>query len=422
MRSSRQLISELAAFICAITTTLAPVMNTLPANAASPTEPIKIGVEFPLTGASANAGQHLVNGMNLYWDQIGHKIAGHPIDFKVENDETNPAMAKEKVVKLATVDKCPVLGGTFMSNALYAIAPTLEKLQMPYVVVSAGADDLTQRKRNKWLVRTCYTSSQVSHPLGEYAYKVLKLHKVVCIASDYAYGYEVVGGFQQCFEKAGGQVIQKLWAPIGFKDFTTMLKSVRKDADAIFLCNVGQSAEIIPKQIKQLGINKPLIGCTASFDESFYPRMGDGLLGAVSSSLYSTSLNTPANKKFVKAYHDKYGEEPSYFSEHGYTAAMWIAKAVASLNGKVDNKDALLAALKKVDLKDAPRGPVKLDEYGTSVDNVYISKVERKDGKLQNTVIYTYPNVSQFWTFNPTEYLKQPVYTKEWPPCTHCQP
>jgi branched-chain amino acid transport system substrate-binding protein len=422
MYCPRQVVSFTTALFWALSIIATPLVMPGPSHAASSSEPIKIGVEFPLSGASASAGQHLVNGMNLYWDQIHHKMAGRPIDFRVENDETSPVVAREKVRKLGEDDNCQILGGTFMSNALYAIAPVVEKLQMPYVVVSAGADDLSQRKPSKWLVRTCYTSSQVSHPLGEYAYKTLGLRKVVCIASDYAYGYEVVGGFQQCFEQAGGQVVQKLWAPLGFKDFTPLIKSIRNDADAIFLCAVGQSAEIIPKQLKELGIKKPIIGTTASFDESFYPRMGDELVGAISSSLYSTALNTPANKKFVKEYHAKHGEDPSYFSEHGYTAAMWIDRAVESLKGNIDNKEQFLNALKEVELKNAPRGPVKLDEYGTSIDNVYIRKVERKNGKLQNTVIFTYPAVSQFWKFNPTEYLKQPIYTKDWPPCKYCQP
>jgi branched-chain amino acid transport system substrate-binding protein len=269
-------------------------------------------------------------------------------------------------------------------------------------------------------VRTCYTSSQVSHPLGEYAAKKLGYKRVVTIASDYAYGWEVTGGFQQCFEESGGKVIQKIWAPLGFKDFTATFKDLKKDCDAIFLCNVGQSAEIIPKQLREMGYKGPLIGTTASFDESFYPRMGDEIVGAISSSLYSTAIDTPENKNFVKAYKAKFNEDPSYFSEHGYVTAMWIDKALQSIKGDVSDHNKILAALKKVELK-APRGPVKLDAYGTSIDNVYIRKVERKNGKLQNTVVYTYPNVSQFWKYDPETYMKQPSYSKDYPPCKYCQ-
>jgi hypothetical protein len=76
---------------------------------------------------------------------------------------------------------------------------------------------------------------------------------------------------------------------------------------------------------------------------------------------------------------------------------------------------------RKVEIADAPRGPVKLDAQGNPIQNVYIRKVERnKDGELQNTVIVTIPAVSQFWKYGPEEFLKQPVYSRDFPPCRAC--
>ena len=66
-----------------------------------------------------------------------------------------------------------------------------------------------------------------------------------------------------------------------------------------------------------------------------------------------------------------------------------------------------------VRVTDLPRGPVQLDDYGSPIENVYIRKVERVNGALQNTVIDTVPAVSQFWTFDPAEYLKQPLYARK---------
>jgi len=91
-------------------------------------------------------------------------------------------------------------------------------------------------------------------------------------------------------------------------------------------------------------------------------------------------------------------------------------EAIKAVNGDVENRGKLMEALKKVEPKDVPRGPMKLDNYGNPIQNVYIRKVEKVGGQLQNTVIHTYPNVSQFWKFNPEEFLKQPVYSREYPP------
>jgi branched-chain amino acid transport system substrate-binding protein len=97
-----------------------------------------------------------------------------------------------------------------------------------------------------------------------------------------------------------------------------------------------------------------------------------------------------------------------------------IAEAVKAIGGKVEDRAALMAALRQVKITDAPRGPVAMDPYGNPTQNIYIRKVERVDGTLQNTVIHTYPNVSQFWKYDPQKFLEQPVYSREFPPCRHC--
>jgi branched-chain amino acid transport system substrate-binding protein len=79
-----------------------------------------------------------------------------------------------------------------------------------------------------------------------------------------------------------------------------------------------------------------------------------------------------------------------------------------------------MAALRKVEITDAPRGPVKMDTYGNPTQNIYIRKVERVGGKRRNSIIHTYSEVGQFWKYNPEEFLKQPVYSREFPSCKHC--
>ena len=79
-----------------------------------------------------------------------------------------------------------------------------------------------------------------------------------------------------------------------------------------------------------------------------------------------------------------------------------------------------LAALRRVSITDAPRGPVSFDDYGHPIENIYVRRVERVDGRLQNTVIHTFTGVSQFGPYRPEEFLKNPVYSRDWPPCKAC--
>ena len=98
-----------------------------------------------------------------------------------------------------------------------------------------------------------------------------------------------------------------------------------------------------------------------------------------------------------------------------------LEHAVKSINGKVEDKDALMKALKDAKVPDTIRGPLSFDEFGNVVGNSYIRKVEKKDGKYVNTVVKTYPNVSQFWTYGKDDFLKNPVYSRDWPPAKNLE-
>src|SRR2546426_11393751 len=148
--------------------------------------------------------------------------------------------------------------------------------------------------------------------------------------------------------------------------------------------------------------------------------MGDEALGVITSLIYSAALDTPANKKFSASYGKRHKRTTSIYSAEGYTAGRFYYEALKAVNGDAEDKEKFLAALRKVEITDDARGPLKMDELGNPIQNVYIRKVERVGGQLQNSVIYTYPNVSQFWKYNPEEFLKQPVYSREFPPCKHC--
>ena len=148
--------------------------------------------------------------------------------------------------------------------------------------------------------------------------------------------------------------------------------------------------------------------------------MGDEATGAITALHYSQALDTPQNKAFAAAFEKKAGKISSYYSEATYTNARWIVEAIKLAGGKVEDRDAMLAALRKVSLKESARGPLSVDQWGNPVQTIYIRKVERAGGRLQNTVIATYPAVGQFWKYTPEEYLKQPLYSRDYPPCKHC--
>ena len=380
--------------------------------------PIKIGYISPLSGGMAANGKDMLSGIQLYLEEIGYQAAGRKIDFIVEDDEAVPATGLTKTRKLVEKDGVHLMTGGLMASTAYALAPYIDSKEIPMTYPIMSADDITQRKIPKWIIRTGWSSSQPHQPFGEYAYTVLKFKKIYVIAYDFAFGWECVGGFHKVFEDAGGRILQKIWVPLTAQDMSPYIAQISNDADAVFAVFSGRQAMQFVKQYQEFGLKGkiPLIGGGTLTDEHALPSMGDEAIGIITPLHYSEALDNPANKKFVKGFRQKAKKAASYYSEGTYTGARWIVEAIKAINGDVENRGKLLEALKKVEPQDVPRGPMKLDSYGNPIQNIYIRKVEKVGGELQNTVIHTYPNISQFWKYKPEEFLKQPVYSREYPP------
>jgi branched-chain amino acid transport system substrate-binding protein len=409
-------------FAAALSVLVASVLVVVAVTPAQQT-PIKIGFTTDLTGTAAQAAKDMVNGFTMYLDEVGGQMAGRKVELIVEDTQGRPDVALTKLRKLVEHDRVHLVAGVLFGHLGYAMAPKVEEYKIPALFTVTAADDLTQRLKYRWIIRTGWASSQPSHPFGEYAAKTLGYRKVAVIASDYAFGWEVVGGFQRTFEENGGQVVQKLWAPLGAMDLAPFIAKLRRDADAVLTMIAGASTIQFMKQYEEAGLTGkiPLIAGGPAVDEALLPSMGDEAIGVISPLIYSGALDTPANRRFAREYRAKFGKVPSYFAETNYTSGRWINEAIRSLAGNVEDREKMLAALRKVEIPDAPRGPVKLDGYGNPIQNVYFRKVERnREGELQNTVIVTIPAVSQFWKYNPEEFLKQPVYSRDVPPCRYC--
>jgi branched-chain amino acid transport system substrate-binding protein len=395
--------------------------------ASAKAEELRIGFLAPTTGIFAQIGKDMVNGFQLYLDEHGGKLGGADVKFIVEDTVGKPDTAVTKAKKLILQDKVQMFLGGLLASTGYALAPVSTAEKTVYIPTIPAADDLTQRQRDKYpyVVRTGWTSSQPSHPFGQWAcdqgYKT-----AVTIGADYAFGYEVIGGFQAAFEKCGGKVVQKIWPPIGTKDFGPYIPTIKRDADIIFTLMVGPMSLQFPKQLVAAGIKKPVLGGGTSYDEFVLPFMGDEVIGHVSALQYSAALETPKNEAFVKKYRAKYGKVPSYYSESNYTTAQMIDEVIKKNNGKYPGAEEFVKQLSALKI-DAVRGPVTLDEFRNPVHNIYIKKIEKKKmfgydkEELWNTVIKTYENVDQFGQFDKDEFLKHPVYSRDYPPCKYCE-
>jgi branched-chain amino acid transport system substrate-binding protein len=380
-------------------------------------DPIRIGFLTVRTGPLAGPGKQLENGFDLFLKERNNEIAGRKVELIVLDSAGSPATAKMKAQELVERYRANIIVGPLASNEALTVQDYIREAQIPLVSSSALEEDMTQRKATLWAVRATSTAAQISHVLGDYAAKTLAFGRIATIATDFAFGHATVAGFQRVFEEDGGRLVKKIWVPVNAVDFGTYIAQLQ-GVDAVYASFSGASAQNFIRQYNEYGKKGqiPLLSSQATVDESLIQDMGDDAAGVISSSIYNSTIDTPENRKFVDAYVANYGVEPGFYSAGSYIAGMFIEAALAKTAGKIEDKTAFMKALREVKLDRSPRGPLRLDDLGNPVCDIFIRRTERKDGRMQNTIIKTYPQVSQFWTYDQKQFLQDPVYSRDFPP------
>jgi len=395
-------------------TAAAALVANLPLPAIAQAKPIKIGLLTVKTGPLAQGGIQMEQGTRLFLKNSGDKLAGRATELIVADTGGNPAGAKTKAQELIERDNVDMIFGPLAAFELLAISDYVASKKVP-ILSLAAAEDMTQRKPNPYFVRASATAAQAMQPLGDYAAKELKYKTAITIVEDFAFGYEQMGGFQRVFEDAGGRVKAKLWPPIVTPDYTPYLAQL-SDVDVIVQGFAGSNPLKFMKQYKDAGLILPVIGGETAGDDALLKSFGDEAIGMISASPYTVDLDTPSNQKFVAGMLRDYENLPGLYAAGLYINGMVADAALQKTGGKADDRDALIKALREVALTDTPRGPFHFDHFGNVVGDIFIRRCERMDGKLVNTTIKTYNNVSQFWTYDEKWFLAQPVYSRDYPP------
>jgi len=345
----------------------------------------KIGLILPMTGQQANVGREIDDAVRLFMAQNGDTVAGRKIQVILKDDTTQPDVTRRLAQELVVNDKVDVLAGFGITPSALAAAPIATQSKTPQVVMSAATSMITQS--SPYIVRTSFTLPQVSVSLADWAAKN-GIKKVVTLVSDYGPGLDAEKFFKERLTLSGGQVTEALRVPLRNPDFAPFLQKVRDlKPDALFVFVPAGSGAAVMKQFLERGLDKAGIKLIATgdvTDDEQLNEMGDGALGVVTSHHYSAAHPSAANKKFVEAFEKaNKGLRPNFMAVGGYDGMRVIYEALKKTQGK-GGGDALLAAMKG-QIFESPRGPVYIDAQTRDiVQNVYLRKVEKKDGQLYN--------------------------------------
>jgi branched-chain amino acid transport system substrate-binding protein len=399
-----------------LTAVFAFFLATLAHSVLAQSGPLRIGFLTVRTGPLAAGGKQMEEGINLLLKERNNTFAGRKVEIIFADTGGQPALAKSKTQELVEREKVDVIIGPLATFEALAIDDYMLQSKVPLITPTSAAQmDLAQQKKSDYVVHVYGTAAQPMHVLGEYAAKKLGYKRIAMIADDFTYGHEGAAGFHRAFEDDGGKIVQKLWPPLNVADYGSYMGQLKSNVDGVYAGFAGSNPLRFLRAYREYGFKMPVLGNPTLVDEGILKNMGDEALGVYSASWYTVDRNAPDNKRFVEAIQREYKVTPGFYTAGTYTAGLWLEEAMKSVKGRFEDKAAFVRALHNVKLDQGPMGPMRLDEYGKPVLNIYIRKVERKDGQLVNTTLDTVPSVSQFWKYDAKEFLKNPVYSRDYP-------
>jgi branched-chain amino acid transport system substrate-binding protein len=375
---------------------LAATLMAALTSAAWAADPVKIGLVLPMSGPFAAYGKQIEHGIKLYLAVNGDTFGGRKVELILKDDspgtsgDVDKRLAQELVVK----DKVDILAGFGLTPSAFAVAPIATEAKKPMIVMNAATSAITTK--SPYIVRASMTLPQNSAPIATWAAKN-GIKKVFTLVADYGPGQDAEAQFKKTFTATGGEIVGDVRSPVANPDFAPFLqkiKDAKPDAVFIFLPPGAQTIAFMKgfteRGLPQAGIK--LISTGDLTDEDILDALGDAALGVVTSFHYSEAHKSPENKAYVEAYTKAYpNDRPNFMSVGGYDGMHLIAEVLKKTGGNTDG-DKFVEAAKGMKWT-SPRGPISIDPATRDIiQTIYIRKVERVGGKLQNIEFDSVPD------------------------------
>jgi branched-chain amino acid transport system substrate-binding protein len=324
---------------------------------------VKIGVIQPLTGSVAYNGTTDVNGIKLALTEINAKggVLGKQVELVIEDGQCKPANTVNAAEKLIQRDKVAGLIGAFCSSATAAIMPVAESAKIPLITGVSSAANLTE-KGNRWFFRATETDALLAKSFAKILVNQLNLKKVAYIGVNDDFGRGSVDEFEKQMTALGATTVMKEYFEHGTSDFYTLLAKLKASgADGAFVSAETQDGSTFVKQKAELGLSTKVFGVGSWATADFMQLAGAAANGIYAAVPYASTMKTPKNDAFVKAYQDQYKVAPGKYSAAGYNTLNIIVDAIA--RAKSTDPDKIREALLKTDYE-GPNGHFRFDDKG----------------------------------------------------------
>ena len=355
--------------------------------------PIKVGALLPLTGPLSGIGVSNKAGIEVAFEQVQYKVGGREIQLSIEDSEGKPDVGITKARKLIEQQQVSILVGPVSSAVALALRDYMVSKGVPWSLIFATAPQLTRELAAPNLFRHSYSAEQPQIPSGAYVRNKLGYAKVAVVGLDYVAGRAEARGFMEGYKASGGQVVEEVYVPLGAADAAPFVSKLRPDAiDAVVLAGIwGGDAIRFIKALTEYGVKGrvPVIATVSAVAEgTMLPALGKAAVGIRSYGVYSAGIDLPENARFVRAIRAKTGALASGDAYAGYIAVRPILEALKAINGRIEDREAYLRALRAVDFV-GPAGPFKFDDKQNAVVNLYLFETREVEGEFRNMVIDT---------------------------------
>jgi branched-chain amino acid transport system substrate-binding protein len=382
MITRRHLIASAAA--------IAMLSSAVPSMAA---DTVKIGLILPMTGPFASTGRQVEAGVRAYMALNGDTAGGKKVEIVLRDDAGTADQTRRIAQELIVNDKVSMLMGFGLTPLAMAVAPVISQAKVPAIITSATTSAIMSK--SDYYVRTSMAGPQSAVPVATWAAQN-GLKRVVTLVTDYGPGHDIEKGFTDQFKKDGGEIVEAVRVPLQNPDFAPFLQRVR-DAkpDAVFVFVPAGVGSLFMKQFVDRGLADAGIKLIATgdvTDDDLLGAIGDPALGVITGHFYSADHDSPENKAFVKQVKDAAKMRPNFMAVGGFDAMHLAYAALAKTNGDTDGTK-LITAMKGMEWT-SPRGPISIDPATRDiVQDIYIRKVEKKDGELYNVEFSTFKKI-----------------------------
>ncbi|HKQ27803.1 MAG TPA: ABC transporter substrate-binding protein [Burkholderiales bacterium] len=342
---------------------------------------LTIGFMTTLSGPAAVIGNDIRDGMRLAIEHLNGRVGGLPTTVIVEDDRQQPVVAVELANKFLKTDKVDVATGFSFSNLLLAAYPPLVQGETVVISSNPGPSQIAGAECSKYFFSTSWQGDSWAEAMGAYLQK-RGIQNVYLMAPNYAAGKDVLAGFKRFYK---GKIAGEVYTALTQLDFGAELTALRAaNPTAVFAFYPGGLGIQFVRQFAQAGLkDKFPLYTSYTVDNTTLPAVGDDAIGLIKTTFWSEDIDNPANRRFVADFQKKFNRAPAEYAAQSYDSIMLLDSAVRAVKGRIEDKPAFLAALKKADFKSV-RGSFRFNNNNFPVQDYYVGHVVKEGGRLRH--------------------------------------